>query len=374
MKKLFAVVVFCLGLAAPAISGDFGFVFDGMETNPEILYDFLPTYWALGVSYRGLEVVKGNVTELILIGRGGYGHTKLWTGYSGIPFHPGQVDVTAPQFIDLQSYNNVLAGADLRYQQFLNPAIPVRRGDLAVFAEYGISWMYPLENGTASYGLEGSDAAYPDRNGAVWNDLVLGGFLDAVEKSACPRGYRADLAVTFAPGFLANSLVGRTDFSWIEASFVTYIPMYERTRANGLNLFAIYLADRVAANLVLGDAVPQRVQKPVALGTLMRGFEKNTYGTSFTAVNNFEVRFAGPAVFKKNLYPRLHVFFDTGVYAGDYYNTEYSESGFLASAGFEAAFTIFDLLSLGYRGAFPLKGRNMEGTKYFDKIMIDLQF
>ncbi|MBN1686320.1 MAG: hypothetical protein JW852_06670 [Spirochaetales bacterium] len=374
MKKTVTVLFFILMLTVTATAGDFGFVFDGIETNPEFLFDFFPTYYRLGVSYSGLEVIDGNLTELILIGRGGYGHTKLWTDAAGAPVDPASVDIESEGFRDLQSYNNVLLGADIRFQQFLNPAVRVPRGNLAVYAQYGISWMHPLENGTGSYGLDGDATAYPDRSGAVWNELAIGGFLDAVEKGVFPRGYRGEVTATFAPGFFANSLAGYTNYSLIEASFISYFPVFSQSRADGLNLFALYLANRLAGNIVLGDAVPQREQKPVSLGTLMRGFEKNSYGTMYNAVNNFEVRLAGPELFLKDLYPRVNVFFDMGVYAGRYLNSTYSDSGILASAGFEAALTIFNFLSLGYRGAYALKGANMAGVPYTGSIMIDLQF
>ncbi len=346
----------------PAMAGDFAFVFDGIEANPEFLFDFFPTYVRLGVSYSGFELIDSNVTEVILIGSGGYGHTKMWTDSYGIPIDPGIVDIETDRFGDLQSYNNILLGADLRLQQFLNPAIPIKRGNLAVYAEYGLAWMSPLENGDVSFGLDGNELAYPDRDGVLWNALSVGSFLDAVDKGALPDGYRAEIKAAVAPSFLANTYLGVTNYTRLEASFVYYHPLFEKTQRNGLNLFALYLADRVAAHIVLGDAVPQRVQKPVSLGT------------RFTAVNNFEVRLAGPEIFLKNLYPRVHLFLDVGTHAGEYLNTRYPGSGFFASTGFEVLLTAFNLVSVGYRGAFALKGNNMSGSHYVGNLVASLQF
>ena len=374
MKKSLMLLSTFLVVCTAAICGDFAFVFKGIETNPEFLYDFFPTYYKLGVSYTGFEIIDGIVTEVTFIGRGGYGHTKLWTDASGFPVDPGSIDIDTGIFRDLQSYNNVLLGADLRLQQFLNPTVRIPRGDLAVYAEYGISWMHPLENEAESYGLDGTEAAYPDRNGAVWNSFSVGGFLDAVYKGVAPGGYRGEVTVELAPAFLANSVVGRTDYSLVGASFIYYLPFFSFKQANGLNLVALYLADRVAANILLGDAVPQREQKPVALGTMIRGFEKNSLGTRFTAVNNLELRLAGPEIFIENLYPRLHIFLDLGTYAGEYLNTTYTESGFLASTGFEISLTVFNLFSFGYRGAFALLGTNIAESVFTGGIMVNLQF
>ena len=374
MNRITKALVLLLTLTVPVVAGDLSFVFDGIETNPEFLYDFFPTYYRLGVKYEGFEAVGGNQAAVILLGRGGYGHTRVWTDASGRPIDPELIDIGTESFRDLQSYNTLLLGTDIRFQQFFSPGAKLARGDLAVFAQYGISWMHPLENGAGSFGLDGSETAYPDRRGAVWNELSAGVFLDTLAKGVFPRGYRGEVAAAFAPRFLANTHVGYTNYSQIGGSFICYVPIFARSRQDGLNLFALYLAERVAVNLVLGDAVPQRVQKPVALGTMMRGFEKNSFGTSVVAVNNFEARLAGPELFLKNLYPRVHLFLDMGAYAGNYLNSAYTDSGFLASTGFEAALAVFDFLSLGYRGAYVLKGANMAGSPYTGGIMINLQF
>ena len=86
----------------------------------------------------------------------------------------------------------------------------------------------------------------------------------------------------------------------------------------------------------------------------MRGFEKNSFGTSITLVNNFEVRVAGPELLIANTYPLFNLFVDTGLYTGKYVNTDIERSGFLLSAGFEVGITLINFLTLGYRGAVPL--------------------
>ncbi len=374
VKKAILLLIFALGAVCFATGDGFSFVFDRIETNPEFLYDFFPTYYKLGVNYRGFQMIPGNSTELILLGSGGYGHTKLWTDESGIPFVPGSIDTGTENFRDLQSYNNVLLGADLRLQQSLNPALVTAPGNLAVYAQYALSWMHPLENGGGSYGLDGTQSAYPDKTGALWNELSIGVFLDTLIKEAVRRGYRGEVSAALAPGFLVNSGLGNTNYAVMTGSFVSYIPIYSKSRDNGLHLFGLYLADRVAANYALGDSLPQRVQYPIALGTMMRGIEKNAYGTAFTAVNNFEVRIAGPELFLKKLYPRFHVFLDIGAYTGNYLNTSYPGGGFLASAGFELAFSVFDFFSPGYRGAFVLSGENIADVPYTGGIMLNLQF
>ena len=374
MKKSVSILLFAICVSTFAVAGDFSFVFDSIETHPEFLYDFFPTYYRAGCNYSGFELIEGNMTEVILVGGAGYGHTKLWTDYAGLPFGPGSVDTENETFRDLQSYNSVLLDADLRLQQSLNPVVVPAPGKLAAYLEYGIAWMNPLENGDGSYGLDGTDKAYPDNPGALWNEISVGVFLDTIEKAAVRSGYRGEVVAAFAPRFLANSVIGETNYKMITGSFVSYFPIYAVSQANGFNLFGIYLADRAAAILASGDAFPQREQYPIALGTLVRGFEKNSFGTSFVAVNNFEVRFSGPELLLRKLYPRLHLFFDVGAYAGEYLNTGYKDSGVIASTGFEAALSLVDLFSAGYRGAFAVKGNNVNDSVYTGGIMLNLQF
>lgn len=374
MKKTPLLLAMILILTIPVFADEFKFKFDGIETNPEILFNFFPTYIRLGVSYDGIELIEGNTTEIIFIGSGGYGHVNLWTDANGIPIDPDSVDIEDNAFIDQQSYNNILLGGELRLKQFLNPLIPVRRGDLSVYGEYGLAWMHPLENGDGSIGLEASERVYPDRDGVLWNTVFVGIILEAIEKAAAPDGYQVEIKAAFAPLFLGNTFLGTTSFTRLEASVFYYRTLIEKTQKNGRNLFALYLADHALANVVLGEAVPQRVQKPVSLGDHVRGFEDNSFGTLFTAVNNFEVRLAGPEIFAKNIYPRMHVFFDVGTYAGEYHNTGYPESGVIASAGFEVLLTVLNLVHVGYRGSIPLKGRNMAGSAYVGKLKASLQF
>ena len=82
---------------------------------------------------------------------------------------PDIIDIEDEYFVDLQSYNNIPLGADFRLQQFLNPAIPIKRGNLAVYAEYGLSWMYPLEpSAAAACGSWHEEQRAPATSGLAW--------------------------------------------------------------------------------------------------------------------------------------------------------------------------------------------------------------
>ncbi|MBT3271645.1 MAG: hypothetical protein HN368_00710, partial [Spirochaetales bacterium] len=248
------------------------------------------------------------------------------------------------------------------------------KGKVAAYLEYAGSWEKTVENGSASYGLDGAASAYPDQNGSVVNSIIGGFFWDTREQGAVLSGHLFEASVLAAPEFLANSLHGRTDFYLLSAGALGYIPLLTLTQTSGLNLFSIYIADRFLADGVLGTAVPQFSQRPLALGTKMRGFEKNTHGTAFTLVNNFDLRFAGPEILIKNLNPAVTLFLDMGYFGGIYLNTSYKGSGVLASTGFEAAVNLLGIFAVGYRGAFILAGENMAQSTYSGGLMFSFQF
>jgi hypothetical protein len=353
---------------------DFSFVLADTENHPEILLDAIPTWAELGLKYSGMQLFDGKKTELFLLGGGAYGHVDLWTGLDGMPLVVTPAEAESDELTDQRTYNSWLADWRLRFQQFVTPVAAIPMGEVALFLEYAGWWTNPLENGDASLGLDGTTAAYPDQNGLLVNGIGIGALWFDLEKGASPVGFESEIALHALPEALGNNVTGRTDYYLFSTTAIGYYPLYTSEQESGLNLFSIYLAERFVADLVWGDAVPQRVQEPISLGRKMRGFEYNSYGTAYTVVNNFEVRLAGPEIFLSNVYPRFHVFLDAGLYGGVYLNTSYEQSGFLASTGFEAALNVFDLFAVGYRGTVILAGENMAGSRYVGGLMFGIQF
>ena len=104
--------------------------------------------------------------------------------------------------------------------------------------------------------------------------------------------------------------------------------------------------------------VPVYAQKQGSLGRKVRGFASYSYNSEFTMVNNLDLRFTSPAIGIDGLYFRLNLFFDMGYGAGHFYNTEISQSQFLASTGAQISLTIFDFIDIGYQVAYLMNGRN----------------
>ena len=81
-------------------------------------------------------------------------------------------------------------------------------------------------------------------------------------------------------------------------------------------------------------------------------------------MNNFDVRFAGPNLGVKGIFPRVNLFYDIGYGCGKYFNTNTSDSNFLMSTGVQVTVSFFDFIDLGYQVTYHFSGDKFsEGTK-----------
>ena len=374
MKRTTIVVLMVLILVCGAYGGDISISAKAFDTYPDLLAGLLPTFAVPGISYSGLSLVDGIRTDIYGFAGGGFTRNEIWVDALGNPFNPGDVDVTDESYLDLQAYDRWEIDFAVGLMQGIIQRPDRERATIAAYAEYAFHWESTKENADRSYFFDGSPAMFPDKEGVAVNSLTFGAVYDMLDRGPVPKGIIADISLLTAPGFLANTVRGSSDFYTTLGVVKGYLPLYQIKQESGLNLFGIYLSDRIQADLIWGSAVPQDYKIDPALGTKARGFEKNSMGYGFTLVNNFDLRIAGPEIFVKDLYPRFHLFFDMGMFAGAYHNSTVTGSGFVSSTGFEAAVTFFNVVTLGYRGSFVLAGENMAQKLYFDEFMVGLQY
>ena len=326
MKKIAMILLVLLVLSFCLSAGDFTVTAKALDTYPDLLFGLLPTFAIPGLAYSGLSIVEGIRTDIYVFAGGGFTRNALWTDSDGNPIDPHVIDVGSDQFLDDQAYDRWEVDFIFGLKQGIIQNPERKRPTIAVYGQYGIHWESPQENDGSSYIFSGTEAMYPDQNGVAVSSFTVGAMYDMLDKGAVPKGIIADVSIFAAPEFLANNLLGTSNFYSALSVVKGYLPLYQIKQESGLNLLGIYLSDRLQADVIWGSMVPQDYKIDPALGTKIRGFEKNSIGTSFTLVNNFDLRIAGPEVFIKNLYPRFHVFFDMGVYAGMYHNTSATTS------------------------------------------------
>jgi hypothetical protein len=373
---LAGVIMLAAGFSAAASeTGETGklplsFVLGSIGTS-DLLSGMVPTYLSAGVKYKGLHFIEGRATSLQLLAGGVRTSGILWTDENGEPLEAYPQSGTEFDHLRFAYWRG---DVKMRLQQELLP-------DTAAYIEWGLTAALPVENSGGSSSLildEGTLAAYPDRNGFAANLLTLGAVYSTVSGTHMKQGVSAELYFRAAPEFLLNTVFGTTDFYQVHSTLKGFLPLARlSTEGSDEPLLAVYAADRLQVDYLIGSAVPQIFQEHPSLGKKMRGFESPSIGVNFTAVNNAEIRVSGPQLSLFGVrfgYPRFHLFLDTGAAAGTYYNSSAADSRFAASAGAEAAVNLFNFVDVGYRAGWILAGETIAGESVFGEMLIFLHW
>lgn len=369
MKKTLLTTILVAILAISTLgAADFELVFGSptIDQHPEILIGFVPTAAKLGVGYTGLNLIEGNETQLALIAGGGYVQRKVWQKPTN-----GKV-----QAYDPIVYDTANVEWELRFSQgFLQS--PVEGKDLLTLsASYLGRWDYnkdsmvvgqSRDNGRPYYirtldsyleSASYSGDIYPDLRGNAQHlgtAFQLQLKLDMMdEQKMYSNGLLSTFEAKYAPLALNSALDGVADYYSLTLNTVIAYSPYQIIGNDGQHWFSITVVDRINLNWTDGSAVPVYAQGPVSLGRKVRGYNTWTYNTQFTAVNNFDIRFAGPDWY--TIFPRVNLFIDAGYGCGDLFNTDYFKSNMLASAGIQVTVSFFDFIDLGYQIAYLFTG------------------
>lgn len=386
MKKKTIAIVAVLLLAVTMVSASpFKFVFGDAGQHKEVLYGFCPTYVFLGAGYDGLTLIDGNTTSIQLLLGGGYRQRQLWQNPDG----------TRLANRDSIVYDVALADWALRFEQgFLDSNV----GDkdlITVGLQYegrfelardAINWSSHKDYGILNDKLATGDYStiYPDLRGDHRFLATSFGFyakFDMMDdRKTSSDGFLARFDAKWSPSALNGALDGRASFYSLTLNLVGAYTIYQIPMGNdGKSWFAITLVDRANINWTDGSAVPMYHQGIVSLGRKVRGYSNWTYNTQFSVVNNFDVRFSGPDMGIKGIFPRINLFFDMGYGTGKYFNCDISSGNgnFLCSTGAEFTISFFDFIDLGYQVAYLISGEkyaNAEGNRLATKFTFFLDF
>ena len=375
MKKTLLVLFVVFLAVCSVFAGDFKFLATDGGVHPEVVGGFVPVLAVAGVSYEGFQFIDGNLTQLQATVGGGYLQRVL--------FQDPQYGT--PITDDLLIFDQWQVRWNLKLQQGFGQSW-VEGKDL-ITAYVGYEGRYELSKDSLAVGKErargisgktevpkiknwiddhGGNNIYPEFMGddysALINYFYAGAKLNMMEdKMVSNRGFLAEISFQYAPNFLNKKA------SYFSATINAEVgtTLLELPNKKGDNLFSIVLLDRVNASWTSGSMVPAFAVNPVSLGRKVRGFEAISYATNFTIVNNFEVRFAGPDIFVKGIFPRINVFFDAGWYAGNYLNTGNDRVGavgadypgmerLLLSTGVQVEVCFFDFIDLIFGVTFFL--------------------
>lgn len=333
-----------------------------IERHKDALAGFFPTLLEAGVSYTGITLLPENRTSIDVLIGGAYMSRDYWKDSAG------------EETIADEQYASVWSA---RWEVLFNQGF--LRSDWTgkdmVTLSGGVSgrWEGFADTGGVDYFFDG---ALPDVDGIVSNALVAGMLIDMVAfDGIIPKGASLGVRYQYSPLFL--SFIGESDYQLLTGTLTGYLPLYSMNQADGKNLFSVYLANRIQADMFFGfdEHVPIFAQDEPSLGSKMRGLERLSRAGSLTVVNNFDIRLVGPELYMDRLYPRLHVFADFGYFNGVLANGAAEEqSEMFGSVGAEAGLSLFDFLNLGYRGSYMVLGENMLKETFVHGVYLSLQF
>ena len=373
VKKIMVTAVVLLLAVTSVFAAPLRVVFGDLGQHPEILMGFLPSYLLACTGYKTVEHIEGDVTEIQLLAGLGYNQRKVWQDYLS-----GEVKKEDPIVYDVLETDWIL-----RFVQGFGDSSVAGKDLLTITAGYEGKLEFALDSmvkgQTRNNGIQSVIRSLDDRigtyDGDIYPDLrgnrtALGSVLalqlkydEMDDRMTTTDGFVAKADLKWAPSFLNGALDGKADYYSLTLNAVAAKTVFAYSE-NGKDMFTITLVDRGNVNWTDGSMVPVWAQGPVSLGRKVRGFNTWTYNTQFTAVNNFDVRFAGPNLGVKGIFPRVNLFYDIGYGCGKYFNTQISEGNFLMSTGVQVTVSFFDFIDLGYQVAYLFSGEKFsEGTK-----------
>lgn len=373
MKRLLTILlVFVMILTGAFASGPtFRFVFGDLDQHPEILIGFCPTYLLLGFG-ADFHFVENNTSEFQVLVGGGYNQRMVFQDPSnGTPFYT----VSDGRGI---TYDTAQGDLFLRFNQgFMNDLL-VLRASIETQYEANLNSFMDGKNDPLKTQLRtGYEKFYPDLAGNsqfLGTSLALRLTYDDMEDTLFTNdGILAYVEAKVAPYFLNQWLDGTANYYSLTANAVFAKTLYNYSTEDA-DWLSIVLIDRVNVNWTDGS-VPVNAQGPVSLGRKVRGYNTYSYGTEFSVVNNFDIRFSGPAIGLDGLRPRINLFFDMGLGAGNYFNTSIKPAdgvNFLCSTGGQITISIFDFIDLGYEVAYIFTGEKL--TKPGDRVVTRFTF
>ena len=205
----------------------------------------------------------------------------------------------------------------------------------------------------------------PEKTGIFINAAVTGlAYNNSVRNShGVKDGLDAKISFEYAPA----GINGTADYYSTVCKAMGYLPLYDSNPENRMNLFSVYLADRIRIAANGGSYRPFTIRREDALQ--LRGFERERTDSRFTAVNNMDIRINLPSLFIPDIKLGLLGFFDSGFYYEDS-----SYNGTLFSTGAALYLDLFGAFQGGVRYNYLLKGERMDTKKDSIDLMLTYYF
>jgi hypothetical protein len=223
----------------------------------------------------------------------------------------------------------------------------------------------------------------PDADQILSNSVIAGFSISTLVKDKVHKtknGLYGEISAEWGPSLLFNS-IGQADFFRLNATFKGFGTLLTSPQRGDFNFFSVYVGDFVSVDYAGGSSIPVYVQESTGglwprttTDDWVRGFETGSYGTTFKAVNNFDIRFLGPAAIWPSIVPGAYIFTDAGYYNGFYGDPANTAPGVLASVGAGGFLDVFDLTNLTGYLAIPVVGKRIDGASWVISFHFDLLY
>lgn len=208
----------------------------------------------------------------------------------------------------------------------------------------------------------------PDATAILMNVLLFGGYVDGVtenEEYATKSGIYGEASAAYAPPWLANDIVGTSDFTRWNLTLNGFLPMatFESPKAGA------YLAGFLAADWVTGEAIPHIVRSSIggldprdALGGAVRGVDAQRFDATVKVAANLEGRIAFTDLFDPWIVPGFVVYVDGGYYfdSEELSSIPAENQGFAFTTGAGLSTNLLELATLVFYTQYYLGGSTVK--------------
>jgi hypothetical protein len=361
--------------------------------------DFMPTGADLTFGYTGFRLFQSVDTIF---------HASIGAGYEGFETYR-DVDYTPNTEIDYSAGRNKnleFNSPNFQWETGIRQGIiyndRLDRNLIEVFLFYrgrmdfylkgrhfwgtGDARIEEIEDGhkTWQQQYQGSDAY-----GIFGTSFITGLTLDNLyldKKTKAYDGLYIETSFEISP--YLKSVRGATDFYRLNFSGKFFKTLYEARPSSEKNVFTVYMGNYFSIDYADAKTyMPLYVMQTFGgtdphygLAYSVRGFEKFSWDTQLKIVDNIELRFNLPVIYRikkkdcMELVPGVLTFFDIGYGSGYWGDTSGADGGIIASAGTGVYLNIFNFKYLRLYASFPFIGERLDGAPVNFNFDIDLQF
>ncbi len=378
-KRILLVLIISIFLIGSLFAEGIEIVFGGVKMYPDFWKGPTPTYLEGGIAYNFGNVVNDKDTKLSGVIGGGYIQREQYRDFDGKKYNPLDKKSVIYDFATVlwrlsyiqeflsSSYSDApllttTVGYEGRWEKALEPYDTTKHSKVLNLLGYGYA------------DASGCGDSHMFLSNSILADLELNMHRDT---GTFQQGLWGKFSTVISPNFLNNALTGSANFGSLRLDLVGSYTPYQLRSKKGLNYFSVTLIDRFSIQGIIGSRVPSYfIENKSTMGYKVRGYEKTSYNSRLSFVNNLEIRLNAPDMGVLNLFPRLIFFNDLGYGLLGYTSGDKNGTSFIGSIGTALTISIFDKFDIGYQVAYTFGERKYKkpNSRLYHGLVMGLDF